>query len=72
MAKKQLSRQEEFEILKMVMDKFLWLGVGIMAFGFWKIVNITDFWLGFSLLLAGAVLLLIFLAILLKEYKIQK
>lgn len=72
MAKKQLTRQEEFEIMKLVMDKFLWLGVGIMALGFYQLVSISDFWQGFSILITGAIILLIFMAILLKEYKIAK
>ena len=72
MVKKQLSRQEEFEIMKLVMDKFLWLGVGIMALGFYRLVSVADFWEGFSILIAGAVILLIFMAILLKEYKLVK
>ena len=72
MAKKQLTRQEEFEIMKLVMDKFLWLGVAIMAFGFYQLISLSDFWQGFSVLITGAVILLIFMAILMKEYKITK
>lgn len=72
MAKKQLSRQEEFEIMKLVMDKFLWLGVLIMAYGFYSLVTATNFWQGFSILMAGAILLVIFMLLILKEYKIAK
>ena len=35
--KKRLTPSEEFEIMKLVLDKFLWLGVIIMAFGLYKI-----------------------------------
>jgi len=59
MAKKQLSRSEEFEIMKLVLDKFLWLGVGIMGFGFYKLVVTADFWTGLSILVAGVLLLLV-------------
>ncbi len=71
--KRTITRQEEFEILKLVLDKFLWLGVIIMAFGFYKVVSITDdFWYGFSILIGGAVLLLLFIWVLIKEYNYAK
>jgi hypothetical protein len=67
--KRHMSHEEEFDIMKMVLDKFLWLGVGIMALGFYKMVTLTENLLyGFSVLLAGAVILIIFIIILVKEY----
>lgn len=67
--KRVITKQEEFEIMKMVLDKFLWLGVIVMAYGFYRIVSISEsFWYGFSVLLAGAALLLLFIWILMKEY----
>jgi hypothetical protein len=53
----------------MIMDKFLWLGMGIMAFGFYKMITISgDLGYGLTLLLSGAVILVIFMAILVREY----
>ncbi|MFH0870356.1 MAG: hypothetical protein V1866_04850 [archaeon] len=67
--KRHMTHDEEFQILKMVLDKFLWIGVGIMAFGFYKLVTLSDELLyGLSVMAAGAVVLLIFIAILVKEY----
>ena len=43
--KKRLTQSEEFEIMKLVLDKFLWLGFGIMAIGFFnksKVILKTD------------------------------
>ncbi|MBN1792809.1 hypothetical protein JW826_03955 [Candidatus Woesearchaeota archaeon] len=69
MAKRHMTHEEEFEILKLVLDKFLWLGVGIMAFGFYQLITLTDnMTYGLLLLGAGALLLIVFIAILMKEY----
>jgi hypothetical protein len=71
--KKRLTKSEEFEIMKLVLDKFLWIGVIIMGYGFYKLVAMTDtIWIGFSIMLAGAIILLIFMAILLREYEFMK
>lgn len=71
--KRVITKQEEFEILKLVLDKFLWLGVIIMAYGFYRIVALNEsFWYGLSILAAGAVVLLLFMWILMKEYNYVK
>ena len=71
--KRVITKEQEFEILKMVLDKFLWMGVLIMAYGFYRIVSISEsFWYGFSILLAGALLMLLFTWILVKEYNYAK
>ncbi|MCX6707992.1 MAG: hypothetical protein NT001_07740 [Candidatus Woesearchaeota archaeon] len=72
--KKQLTQQQEFEIMKLVLDKFLWLGFIVMAWGMY-----TFFVNGFdqlatsvSLLVAGAIVLLIFMSLIVKEYEIVR
>lgn len=69
--KKRLSEQQEFEIMKMVLDKFLWLGFGIMAYGLWLMYTST-IQIGLSWIIAGAVILFIFSWIIVKEYEIIK
>ena len=71
-AKKQLTRAEEFEILKLVLDKFLWIGVIIMGYGFFRLVTGGVFWENFIILVSGVVLLLLFMWLLLREYKFMK
>lgn len=67
--KRRLSEQQEFEILKMVLDKFLWLGLGIMAYGLYVMsTGITQ--VGLAWMVAGAVILFIFTWIIVKEYEI--
>jgi len=67
--KRRLSEQQEFEIMKLVLDKFLWLGFGIMAYGLYQMFNNT-MQIGLSWMISGAVILLIFTWIIVKEYEI--
>jgi len=69
--KKRLTPSEEFEIMKLVLDKFLWLGVIIMAFGLYKIFIGTSM-TGISLIVVGSIILLLFLILIVKEYEIVK
>lgn len=72
--KKRLTQAEEFEIMKLVLDKFLWLGFGIMAYGFYTLVsgNVDMFLKGIMFLFGGAVILIVFMALILKEYEVLK
>jgi len=71
--KRHLTRQEEFDILKLILDKFLWLGVGIMAYGFYRMITLsTDLGYNLAVMLGGAVLLLIFMVVLVREYHFMK
>ena len=67
--KRRLSEQQEFEIMKMVLDKFLWLGFGIMAYGLYLMYSAT-IQTGLSWMVAGALILLIFTWVIVKEYEI--
>jgi len=71
--KKQLTNEQEFEIMKLVLDKFLWLGFGIMAFGLYMIISqVENVLKGFAFMIVGAILLILFMMLLVKEYKIVK
>ncbi|MBU0628680.1 MAG: hypothetical protein KKC75_05790 [Nanoarchaeota archaeon] len=67
--KKRLTPSEEFEIMKMVLDKFLWLGVAIMGYGLYRIFVGTSM-TGFSMIIIGAIILVLFLILIVKEYEI--
>ena len=69
--KRRLSEQQEFEIMKIVLDKFLWLGFGIMAFGLYTMYKDT-IPLGLSWMIAGAIILMLFTWIIVKQYEIIK
>ena len=66
-----MTGQQEFEIMKLVLDKFLWLGFAIMTFGVYKMIesSLAD---GLYYLITGIVVLILFLVIIVKEYEIIK
>lgn len=66
--KRHLTKAEEFDIMKIVLDKFLLLGVLIIALGLYMIVTAASISFGFVVLATGAVLMIIFAVILVKEY----
>ena len=69
--KRRLSEQQEFEILKLVLDKFLWLGFIIMAFGMYKMFTDTIA-VGLSWIVTGAIILILFMIMIVKEYEVVK
>jgi len=71
-SKKRMTQEQEFEILKLVLDKFLWLGTGVMAFGLYKIIVDPNIGQGLAMIVSGAVLLALFLWIIVKEYEFLK
>jgi len=70
--KKRLTVAQEFEILKLVLDKFLWLGFIVMGWGMYLSLTADSPLAGIWHMLAGAVLLLIFSVIIIKEYEIVR
>ena len=72
MPKKKLTRQEEFDLMRMILDKFLWVGVFIMLYGLWLILSSTSLVQGFWVMVGGALILMILMAILVREYEIIK
>ena len=71
--KKHLTRQEEFDVLKIVLDKFLLLGIFLLAYGLYKIIeSSTSILLGLSVMLGGVVLLIILAILLVREYEFIK
>ena len=67
--KKRLTENQEFEIMKLVLDKFLWFGFGIMVWGLYISLTqtISD---GLYYIVSGIVVLLLFLVIIVKEYEV--
>ena len=69
MAKKRLTQDQEFQIMKLVLDKFLWIGLGVMIVGFVRLVQeqIAD---GIAWIVAGAFILVLFMILIVKHYEI--
>ena len=66
--KRRLTHDEEFEVMKLVMDKFLWLGTAFIGWGLYKSIT-TTFLDGLWFIAAGAVIMLLFAYIILKEFE---
>jgi len=69
--KKRMTDEQEFEIMKLVLDKFLWLGFAIIAFGVYKMVSAT-IGSGLYYVIIGAALLIIFTILIIREYEVIK
>lgn len=70
MAKKRLSKDQEFQLMKLVLDKFLWLGFIVMAWGMYLSIKDSTILPGLWYMIAGAILLLLFLIVIVKEYEV--
>ncbi|MEK6951164.1 MAG: hypothetical protein AABX13_05570 [Nanoarchaeota archaeon] len=70
--KRRMTDQQEFEIMKLVLDKFLWLGFIVMGWGMYTAIRDSTVLPGLWYMIAGAVLLLLFLVMIVKEYEILR
>lgn len=59
--KRKMTAAQEFEIMKLVFDKFLWFGFGMMIYGFYYLITLNSV-NGMYYLIIGLALLL-FLAL---------
>lgn len=69
--KRRLTEREEFEVMKLVFDKFLWLGFGIMAFGIYRAITYS-FKAGVWFIAAGAIVLLLFAWFIVREFEFAR
>lgn len=70
--KRKMTEDQEFQIMKLVLDKFLWLGFIVMGWGMYTAIKDMAILPGLWYMIAGAVLLFIFLIIIVKEYEVWK
>ena len=68
--RKRMTEQQEFEIMKLVLDKFLWLGFIVMGFGMFQSLATGVLTEGIWFMIAGAALLILFLVVIVKEYEV--
>ena len=71
-SKKRMTDDQEFQIMKLVLDKFLWLGFLVMGWGMFQSLSYGTILAGIWEMIAGAVLLIIFMIIIIKEYEIWR
>jgi hypothetical protein len=70
--KKRMTEEQEFQILKLVLDKFLWLGFIVMGWGMYITIRDSAVLSGLWYMIAGAVLLILFAVLIIKEYEVWK
>jgi len=56
--------------MKLVLDKFLWIGLGVLLFGFYELVN-EKIVSGVSWISAGAFVLLLMIILIVRHYEIK-
>lgn len=66
--KRRLTHSEEFDVMKLVLDKFLWLGTAFIGWGLYKSIAAT-FTEGVWYIAAGAIIMLIFAWIIVSEFE---
>ncbi len=66
--KRRLTHTEEFEVMKLVMDKFLWLGTAFVGWGLYQSI-VDTFKNGLWFIVSGAVIMLLFAWIIIKEFE---
>ena len=69
-SKRRMTEDQEFQVMKLVLDKFLWLGFIVMGWGMYQSLTQSTVMAGLWYMIAGAVLLLLFVIIIIKEYEI--
>ena len=68
--KKRLSQDQEFQIMKLVLDKFLWIGLGVVLFGFYQLVQ-EQIVNGISWIVTGSFVLILFIILIIKHFEIS-
>ena len=69
--KKRMTEQQEFEIMKLVLDKFLWIGIILMGIGIYFMFTKTISE-GIYFMITGVVVMVLFAWIIVKEFEIIK
>jgi hypothetical protein len=57
---KHLSDAQEFELMKLVLDKFLWLGMALIGVGIYFMIARLDLYDGVPYILSGLGVMLVF------------
>ena len=67
-SKRQMTQSEEFEIMKLVLDKFLWLGTGLLGVGLYFAITseLND---GLWFILAGTLVMVVFAWFIVREFE---
>ena len=70
--KKRLTQDQEFQIMKLVLDKFLWLGFVVLGYAVYLGVLREEWVSGIAWGIAGIVILVLFMVLVIREYEVLK
>ncbi len=70
--KKRLTQDQEFQIMKLVLDKFLWLGFVVLGYAVYLGAILDSWGPAIAWGISGVVILVLFMILLVKEYEILK
>ena len=71
-SKRRMTEEQEFEIMKLVLDKFLWLGFIVMGWGMYTTIRDSTILPGLWYMVAGAIVLFLFTILIVKEYEVWR
>jgi len=66
--KRRLSEKEEFEIMKLVLDKFLWIATALIGWGLYLSI-VGTFADGVWFIVSGSVVFILFAWFIIKEFE---
>ena len=70
--KKRLTQDQEFQIMKMVLDKFLWMGFLVLGYAVYLGVVSDDWGPAVAWGISGVIILVLFKMLLIREYEILR
>jgi len=70
--KRTFTPEQEFEMMKLVLDKFLWIGVVIMVYGAYLMAVKADIADSLLMIAASIIIFIIFIVLLIRDYEWTK
>lgn len=70
--KKRLTQDQEFQIMKLVLDKFLWMGFIVLGYAIYLGVLREEWVNAIAWGISGAIILVLFMVLVVREYEVLK
>jgi hypothetical protein len=70
--KKRLTQDQEFQIMKLVLDKFLWLGFFVLGYAVYLGVIADEWGQAIAWGISGVIVLVLFMMLIVREYEILR
>ena len=70
--KRKLTSDQEFQIFKLVLDKFLWVGCVVMLYGVYQTAVVSNIRAGVTWMIWGVIVLLLLVWIIVQGYEVKR